>query len=335
VEQTALIIDIGEWVIRQVLAQESAWQRAGLELPVSVNIAARHLQIPGFAERLREMLQKQPDVPARCLELEVLETAALNDIEQARRVITACHGLGVRFALDDFGTGYSSLTYLRRLPADALKIDRSFVRDMLDDQEDLGIIEGVMSLARAFRRQVIAEGLEAPEQGVVLMRMGCDLAQGFGIAQPMPASDVPAWVGAYRPDPQWGLWANTNWDMSDFPLLVAQYDHLRWINGILHVISDKTPQLPREELHDQHHCRFGMWYGNGGRARYGHLAEFAEIDPIHTRLHQLGPEIMRLRDNGEAHRVPAHVAELHSLKDQILERLAALQHAAARMAKRG
>ena len=108
------------------------------------------------------------------------------------------------FALDDFGTGYSSLTYLKRLPVTLLKIDQSFVRDMLDDPDDLAILEGVIGLATAFRREVIAEGVETVEHGAMLLQLGCELAQGYGIARPMPGADLPAWAATWRLDPGWG-----------------------------------------------------------------------------------------------------------------------------------
>lgn len=105
-----------------------------------------------------------------------------------------CHALGVRFALDDFGTGYSSLTYLRHLPADLLKIDRSFVAGMLDDTDDRAIVESVIGLARAFQREVIAEGVETAAHGALLLEMGCEMAQGYTIARPMPGTDMPTWI---------------------------------------------------------------------------------------------------------------------------------------------
>ena len=114
-----------------------------------------------------------------------------------------CQALGVHFALDDFGTGYSSLTYLKRLPAKIIKIDQSFVRDMLTDTDDLAIVRGVIGLARAFRRQVIAEGVETIAHGKQLLLMGCELAQGYGIARPMPAADLPLWAAQWTPDAQW------------------------------------------------------------------------------------------------------------------------------------
>jgi EAL domain-containing protein (putative c-di-GMP-specific phosphodiesterase class I) len=113
--------------------------------------------------------------------------------------------LVISFALDDFGTGYSSLTYLKRLHVDLLKVDQSFVRDMLDNTHDLSILEGVIGLARAFRREVIAEGVETIAHGEVLLGLGCELAQGYGIARPMPAPSLPDWVLAWRPDPAWAL----------------------------------------------------------------------------------------------------------------------------------
>ena len=115
----------------------------------------------------------------------------------------ACQELGVRFALDDFGTGYSSLTHLRRLPAYLIKIDQSFVRDMLEDTDDLAIVEGVVSLSKAFQLEVIAEGVETIAHGVALLKLGCELAQGYGIARPMPADDIPEWVSNWKADNSW------------------------------------------------------------------------------------------------------------------------------------
>ena len=203
IENHALAVDIGEWVIDAALTQIEVWQAAGLDIPVSVNIGARQLQHAGFVLRLRELLAAHPGVSPEKLELEVLETSALEDLVHVSQIIEACRDMGVTFALDDFGTGYSSLTYLKRLPVTLLKIDQSFVRDMLVDPDDLAILNGVIGLATAFRREVIAEGVETVEHGEVLLGLGCDLAQGYGIARPMPAIDLPAWTLAWRTDPVW------------------------------------------------------------------------------------------------------------------------------------
>lgn len=205
VEDTEFATPLGEWVITTALGQMDRWRTQGLGLPVSVNIAARQLQAPGFPSRLRQLLGAHPAVPAAWLELEIVETAALDDIQYVSSVINDCLETGVSFALDDFGTGYSSLTYFKRLPAHTLKIDRSFIRDMLSDPEDLAIVQGVIGLARSFQREVIAEGVETAAHGARLLQLGCRLGQGYGIARPMPAADLPAWVNNFKADRSWTL----------------------------------------------------------------------------------------------------------------------------------
>ncbi|MCL1486206.1 MAG: EAL domain-containing protein [Marinobacter sp.] len=193
IEKHAMNIEMGEWVIDTALAQISQWQNLGfsLSINISINIAAVQLQQPDFTQKLATLLATHPDVKPQLLELEVLETSALDDVQHVSEVMDACIALGVNFALDDFGTGYSSLTHLRRLPARLIKIDQSFIRDMLVDSDDLAIVEGIIGLAKSFKRDVIAEGVETIAHGAALSKLGCELAQGYGIARPMPASDVP------------------------------------------------------------------------------------------------------------------------------------------------
>ena len=203
VEDHPLAVEIGEWVIDTALTQVSAWRAAGLDIPVSVNIGARQLQQADFVGRLRTLLAAHPQLDPSYLELEILETSALEDVAQVSQLIEACAQIGVTFALDDFGTGYSSLTYLKRLRVTLLKIDQSFVRDMLEDPDDLAILEGIIGLASAFRREVIAEGVETVAHGAMLLQLGCELAQGYGIARPMPGSELPPWSVSWQPDPTW------------------------------------------------------------------------------------------------------------------------------------
>jgi len=203
IETSPLIIDIGDWVMREALRQAAVWRESGLEAKVSVNIAALHLQQTDFVDRVRAALADTPGAPVGGLDIEILESVAMQNLGHVRSVIDACRAFGVLFALDDFGTGYSSLAYLKRLPVDILKIDQSFVRDMLNDDSDLAVVEGVISLAQVFRRQVIAEGVETAEQGAQLIRLGCEVAQGYGIARPMPGEAVLEWARCFKPDPSW------------------------------------------------------------------------------------------------------------------------------------
>jgi diguanylate cyclase (GGDEF)-like protein/PAS domain S-box-containing protein len=203
IERHPLNEALGVWVLDTALEQMSQWQTQGLSLSVSVNIAARQLQHEHFANELSELLSNHSDVAPERLELEVLETSALDNIGATAEILHACHRLGVRFAIDDFGTGYSSLTYLRHLPVETLKIDQSFVRDMLEDPSDLSIVKGVIGLAEAFHREVIAEGVESVAHGERLLQLGCELAQGYAIARPMPADQVVAWCQAWKSPSEW------------------------------------------------------------------------------------------------------------------------------------
>jgi diguanylate cyclase (GGDEF)-like protein/PAS domain S-box-containing protein len=327
---TELVEALDDWVIGAALAQMAAWSGQGLRLPVSVNISPENLQRPGFVDRLAARLALQPEVPPSLLELEVLESAALSDMDHALEVIESCHRLGVTFSLDDFGTGYSCLAYLRRLPVDGLKIDQSFVHDMLDDSNDLAIVEGVISLAQVFQHRVIAEGVETTEHAVMLMRLGCDHVQGYGIARPMTADAISDWVRCFVPDPRWSLWADAHWELSNFPLLVAQYDHVRWVKRVVMAVDHPAGQLKEAEIADKHACRFGHWYDHHGRDHYSQLPEFQSIDAIHSRVHELGHRIVSLHHLGRSDEARRLSPELLGLKDQILDRLHALQVAVTR-----
>ena len=148
---------IGDWVLNNSLRLAEEWAQAGLHLVISINVAADQLQSVDFVTTLRDALARHPGVEPRNIELEILETAALSDPGKLTQVIEACSALGVGFTIDDFGTGYSSLTYLKQLQVDTLKIDQSFVQDMLEDPDDLSIVDSIVGLAAAFRRRVVAE----------------------------------------------------------------------------------------------------------------------------------------------------------------------------------
>ncbi|MCP1315915.1 MULTISPECIES: bifunctional diguanylate cyclase/phosphodiesterase [unclassified Halomonas] len=191
-------VRLGRWVLATALDQLAAWHRQGLTLGVSVNIDGYHLLHPRFLQDLGALLDEFPDLPRGSLELEVLETSAIEDVAQAAMIINACRTLGLRVSLDDFGTGYSSLSQLRDLPVDTLKIDRSFVQNMLTSRGDLAILKGVIGFATAFECEVIAEGVESLQHGRELLALGCEQGQGYYIARPMPADALPGWVQAWH-----------------------------------------------------------------------------------------------------------------------------------------
>ncbi len=198
VEGTDLEYDVGEWVIETALKQQTLWQQQSIYMPISVNISPRHLLHPGFLPQLQTLLAAYPHIEPRQLSLEILESATLDDMQAALAVLSACKALGIDVALDDFGTGYSSLAYFRHLPVQLIKVDRDFVRDMLDSQNDRAIVESIVFLAKKFSRPVLAEGVETMAHASALLALGCHLAQGYGIARPMPALDIPQWLQQWK-----------------------------------------------------------------------------------------------------------------------------------------
>jgi|GEM_PF-547975 len=327
IEDNDLIIALGGWVIDRALTQIGAWHRQGLDLSVSVNIAPRHLQQEDFLDRLQHSLAEHPDAPPGKLEIEIVDTAALADTELVAKRIDGCRFLEVHFALDDFGTGYSSLIYLKKLSVQTLKIDQSFVRDILVDHNDLAIVEGVIELAEIFDRQVIAVGVETTEHGILLLNMGCELAQGYGIAQPMPASDIDSWLRNWRPDPAWNVLGSLRWPRDDLPLVIAQSQHRAWIATVAAYVDERTVSPPEP---DSALCRFGEWYDSGGRRRYGHMPEFTDIAPIHEHIHALGRELIDLCDRDQRDQARRRLPELHALRDDLLARLQRLLAAAVK-----
>ncbi len=291
IESHEVQVQIGEWVIEEALRQLERWQAGGLELAVSVNIAGPHLLQLDVAERLAQRLASHPSLRPAQLELEVLESSALGDLAHVARVIESCRQLGVSFAIDDFGTGYSSLSYLKRLDAQRIKIDQSFVRDMLDDPDDLAILEGVLGLARAFQRQAIAEGVETEAHGEALLRLGCEYGQGYGIARPMPAGAVAGWLASWCPPERW---------RQARPLLgpararlYAVVEHRAWMAELQARLADRGAAPPPLDLRE---CGFGRWLDGCAAAEPGR--DFSAVQAAHQALHARAAVLLDLQRAG-------------------------------------
>jgi hypothetical protein len=303
------------------------WRRQGLVLPVSVNASASQLEAKDFVAKLATAIARYPSLPRFSLEIEILETTALSDFEHISELIEACMALGVAFALDDFGTGYSSLTYFKRLPANVLKIDKSFVIEMLKEPDDLAIVEGVIGFTQAFQREVIAEGVESPEHGAMLLHLGCELAQGYGIARPMQADAMPAWIAGFHPNPLWGNFPQSN--RLNFPLLRAEADHCQWVERLEAVVNDDGSGSRKPPPLNPHQCAFGRWLDGAGRDLYGKLPQFERIDVLHRQVHALGEEIIAKRKSAGAEAARSSLKELHALRDALVVELRVLREVAA------
>ncbi|HUJ01981.1 MAG TPA: EAL domain-containing protein [Usitatibacter sp.] len=188
-EESGLIVPIGDWVLREALAQAKSWQSAGRPVMLSVNVSANQLARPSFVERLRALIA-ETDLDPGLLELEVTEGVIVEGAGEAREALDQIAALGVGIAIDDFGTGYSGLAYLKRLPIDTVKIDQSFVRDLTVDPDDAAIVTAIVAMASSLGVDVVAEGVETQAQLEALRRLECHRAQGYLLARPMDAASA-------------------------------------------------------------------------------------------------------------------------------------------------
>jgi EAL domain-containing protein (putative c-di-GMP-specific phosphodiesterase class I) len=185
-EETGLISQLGEWVLRTSCQQNKAWQKAGLPpMTVAVNLSGRQFQQLDLVENMSRIL-KETGLDPHWLEIEITESIAMQNADYTNVMLRNLKSMGVRVALDDFGTGYSSLSYLKKFPIDTLKIDQSFVRDLTNDSNDAAIANAIIVLAHSLKLKVIAEGVETKEQQAFLSQHHCDIIQGFLFSVPLP-----------------------------------------------------------------------------------------------------------------------------------------------------
>jgi len=318
VEQDDLALEMGQWVIEQALSQLEAWQAAGYRLAVSVNIFGRQLQHEDFVADLQDTLVRYPLLEPGQLEIEVLETSALEDMDRVSVVIEDCAEMGVRCALDDFGTGYSSLTYLKRLPASILKVDQSFVRDMLEDPDDLAIVTGILGLARSFQRESVAEGVETLAHGEILLDLDCELAQGYGIARPMPAEDFLPWMKGWQPGPTWR--GRRPRQLEERDLITCMVEHRSWIAALARHVESGAPH-PELNVSE---CRFGRWLNEQFAGPHASSEALQEIDQLHQYLHEKAESVIRDRAARKSKDAERGMEAVYRLRDELLQRLQVL-----------
>jgi EAL domain-containing protein (putative c-di-GMP-specific phosphodiesterase class I) len=194
-ESTGLINQLTMHVLNLAMGQARSWMDAGIEVPVAVNLSPRCLLDAALLDRIRDLLATH-GVPPRLLRLEVTETAVMANPALAMSTLTGLHELGVRLSIDDFGTGYSSMAYLRRLPVDELKVDRSFVLNMTDNDSDAILVRSAIDLGHNLGLSVVAEGVERADHVDALSELSCDIAQGYHYARPMPPGELETWMVA-------------------------------------------------------------------------------------------------------------------------------------------
>ncbi len=290
---TELIVSMGEWVLRESLSRLSEWLGQGITLSMCVNVDLLQLRKADFVSRLSKILGEHPSVPHRLLELEIIETSTAESVPNLPEILSDIHAMGVRLAIDDFGTGYSSLAYLKHLPVDTLKIDQGFVIGMRNNRENLAIIESIVSLARIFGRSVVAEGMEEMEYEPLLIKLGCDHAQGYAIGRPMPPEQFLKWRREWMasdgsekllPAPP----------LNELSILSTQVEHFAWIQNILSLAqkSLSTPLTQAEEAVFSD-TPAQEWYASEGRADYGDVPAFRELDFLYRETRELSREMLK------------------------------------------
>lgn len=309
-----LEIEIGNWVIEQAWQQLANWHRQGIPLEVSVNISAYHLLWSAFTEHLEATLARNPGIRSHYLQLEILESTALDDLSAVNRIVSACRdGLGVTTALDDFGTGYSSLAHLRHLPVNAVKIDKGFVRDMLDDPDDYAIVESVIGLSQAFRHEVIAEGVETPEQGVMLLLMDCHLAQGYAIAKPMPAAEIAEWTAHYQPYPDWQSYASQKLSAQQIHISIRRIDLKQWLQRVHLCLNSQQNGMAYWPIMLPGKSHFGRWLKQAQQQDLYNEQWLQKLGGLHGELLQKGNILMSQFWAGEAQAARAGFVELERI----------------------
>lgn len=292
IEGTQLEIQIGHWVIKNALIQLRKWQKLEIQLQISVNIASQHLLSSAFINQLDMELKKYPEVDSGHLQLEILESSALSDLDAIRSTLKTCQEyLGLSVALDDFGTGYSSLTHLRSLSANTIKIDQSFVRDLLVDPDDYIIVNGVINMAHAFHLSVIAEGVETVEHGLMLMLMGCDHAQGYGIAKPMPAEEFPQWLKCYMPNKVWQQQGIQQYSRKEEKLELFKMKLKHWNEDIIRNIYSSAGSIDKWPIMNSKKCPCGRWIQLEEKDRHFKLEELKLLEKTHDSLHALANDL--------------------------------------------
>lgn len=294
IEGTHLEVLIGNWVIRRALKQLASWDEQGIDLEVSINISSYHLRQPSFIDDLAAALALFPMIDSQSVQLEILESSALGDLKSINNILESCvHVLGVNVALDDFGTGYSSLTHLRNLPAKTIKIDQTFVRDLLDDPDDHAIIEGLIGLTNAFNRVVIAEGVETTEHGLMLLILGCNEAQGYGIAKPMPVLDLQNWLRMYTPNQRWLACANKVRTAKENKQKSFKLTLTQWYKQFKNNINSTPDNIGQWPILKRTKCHCGVWVKKEIGEYFFEESWPNELNIVHNKMHDVADELFK------------------------------------------
>lgn len=302
-EGCTLVIDVERWVLEQILCQIEYWSKKEISPKVRMNIGARHLLSGTFIEDLKQAFSRHPGVSPRSLELDITETRLFREIKEVKAVFDGCRSFGVSVSIGNIGTEHGSLSYMQSLGIDQVTIDRSFVRNLPKSPKGMAIAASLITSAQLMLIDVIGEGIETEEEGILLLQWGCRIGQGFAIAPPMSPEKLPEWAGEYRPFDSWTRWEHRPWEPKDYPWLMAREAARVFYENFLEGID--KPGETRVEWTDSHRCLQGRWIDGDGGKRYGHTPDFKQYMEMHEHLHALVREALLARDTEDESRLLA------------------------------
>ncbi len=318
IQGSSVEIELGNWVISKALHELNEWLTRGKKLEVSINISSFHLLSHDFINSLKKALANYPSLDASKVQLEVLESSKLSDEQTINKILKAIQSeLGVSIALDDFGTGYSSLAHLKALSVNTIKIDQTFVRDILDDPNDYAIIDGVIGLSDSFQREVIAEGVETVEHGLMLLNMGCELAQGYGIAKPMPAQKVIEWLASYQPVEEWINFNNQSLSLKDNKKALLCLVLKRWLECIENNLLAAPGNLSQWPILNSKETGCGVWIRREKRAHTFDDAWLIQLETLNKQMTLIAKQLIEQYQSGQFDQARQRLGELKLVYNQI------------------
>ncbi|WP_244946891.1 putative bifunctional diguanylate cyclase/phosphodiesterase [Legionella israelensis] len=308
-------IELGDWVLNQALKLSEKLIKNNLNIPISINISSYQLEDKNFTKHLEETLSKYPHLPKSCIMLEILETEALEDLERISNIINDCKTKGILFSLDDFGTGYSSLTYLKDLNTAEVKLDQSFVRNVLSKPKDLSILKTTIELCRLIDRDLIAEGVETIIHGKLLRHLGCHYIQGYVITKPIPEQQLIPWLNKWTLGKEWQKDRFSKEELDE--LIFLSIEHYLSFEALRRYLERNHQELPDFSFE---HCPINYWLLKHKKGMKDGDT-FKVLHQLHKKQHAMANHILQLKIKGKKEQALEKLKELDDLLSILLVKL--------------
>ena len=318
IENDDIIFKFDKWVIKQTLLSLKRLRKYNLSLRLSVNISSKQFKQRDFVQKVKEIADSvNIDYSYfKNIEFEITESSALESINHTNEVIAGLKQLGITIALDDFGTGYSSLTHLKELHVDCIKIDKSFVMDMLYNSQDMSIVNAIISLSKVFQIEVVAEGAENIEHLIMLFELGADTIQGYSVSRPLTFDQFIKFIENFQPDPKWSVASYSLPQRGEFELLLAQSNHRYWIDLVIDALNkrdyENLPHLSHED------CRLGRWIELKGKRYFSTLNSFENLIQTHKKIHREVINIVEALKKNETKISYKEITHIINLKNEFV-----------------